>query len=55
MTNRRQILLRLAIGSAATGFFFWLFLRIAHLGDAWDEITALPWLGGRAPRSASCC
>ena len=43
MANRRQFLLRLAVGSIATGAFLWLFLRIAHLGDAWDEITGLPW------------
>ena len=35
--------MRLAVGSIATGAFLWLFLRIAHLGDAWDEITGLPW------------
>lgn len=42
MTKTRQTLLRLAIGSAATGAFLWLFLRIAHLGDAWREIKQLP-------------
>ena len=42
MTNWRQNLLRLAIGSAATGAFLWLFLRIAHLGEAWKEIRSLP-------------
>ncbi len=42
MTKTRQTLLRLAIGSAATGAFLWLFLRIAHLGDAWREIRQLP-------------
>ncbi len=42
MTNRRQALIRLAIGAIATGLFLWLFLRIAHLGDAWREIRKLP-------------
>lgn len=42
MTNWRQNLLRLVVGSAATGAFLWLFLRIAHLGDAWKEIRSLP-------------
>jgi hypothetical protein len=42
MTNWRQNFARLAIGSAATGLFLWLFLRIAHLGDAWKEIRSLP-------------
>jgi uncharacterized protein (TIRG00374 family) len=39
---RRQTLLRLAIGSAATGLFFWLFLRIADVGEAWRDIRRLP-------------
>ena len=43
MTNRRQFLVRLTVGSIATGAFLWLFLRIAHLGDAWNEIRRLPW------------
>jgi len=43
MANRRQFLVRLTIGSIATGAFLWLFLRIAHLGDAWEEIRKLPW------------
>jgi hypothetical protein len=48
MTNWRQNLVRFLIGSAATGFFLWLFLQIAHLGDAWKEIKSLPaWaIGG---------
>jgi uncharacterized protein (TIRG00374 family) len=48
MTNWRQNFARLAIGSAATGAFLWLFLRIAHLGEAWKEIRSLPaWaIGG---------
>ena len=49
MTNVRQNLVRLLIGSAATVFFFWLFLQIAHLGDAWKEIRSLPgWAIGGA-------
>ena len=49
MTNFRQNLVRLLIGSAATIFFFWLFLQIAHLGDAWKEIKSLPgWAIGGA-------
>jgi len=49
MTNVRQNLVRLLIGSAATVFFFWLFLQIAHLGDAWKEIKSLPgWAIGGA-------
>jgi hypothetical protein len=57
MTKTRQNLLRLAIGSAATGLFLWLFLRIAHLGDAWREIKSLPaWAigGGVAFVLANC-
>jgi len=42
MTKWRQNLARLAIGSAATGAFLWLFLRTAHLGAAWKEIRSLP-------------
>jgi len=42
MTKWRQNFARLAIGSAATGAFLWLFLRIAHLGEAWKEIRSLP-------------
>jgi uncharacterized protein (TIRG00374 family) len=38
----RRTLLRLAIGSAATGAFLWLFLRDVDLGDAWHEIASLP-------------
>jgi uncharacterized protein (TIRG00374 family) len=43
MANRWQTILRLAIGTAATVAFLWLFLRIAHLGEAWEEIKRLPW------------
>ena len=46
-----QTAIRLTIGSAATGAFLWLFLRVAHLGDAWREMRSLPvWsvLGGLA-------
>jgi uncharacterized protein (TIRG00374 family) len=42
MTKRRQTIIRLAIGAIATGLFLWLFLRIAHLGDAWREMRQLP-------------
>ncbi len=42
MTQRRQTILRLVIGTAATVAFLWLFLRTVHLGDAWDEIWSLP-------------
>jgi glycosyltransferase 2 family protein len=45
MANRWQTLFRLAIGTAATAAFLWLFLRIAHLGDAWREIKSLPGWG----------
>jgi uncharacterized protein (TIRG00374 family) len=44
----RQTLLRLVVGSAATGSFLWLFLRHAQLGAAWREIRRLsgwPLLG----------
>jgi uncharacterized protein (TIRG00374 family) len=43
MSKRRQTIFRLAIGTAATVVFLWLFLRIAHLGDAWKEIRSLPY------------
>ncbi len=42
MTHRRQTLLRLLIGTAATGAFLWLFLRVVDLGEAWTEIWSLP-------------
>jgi hypothetical protein len=42
MSNLRQNLIRLAIGSAATGFFLWLFLETANLGEAWKDIKRLP-------------
>jgi uncharacterized protein (TIRG00374 family) len=38
----RRRLLRFFLGSAATGAFLWLFLREVDLGEAWEEITALP-------------
>jgi uncharacterized protein (TIRG00374 family) len=41
-TPWRRYLFRLLIGSAATGAFLWLFLRQVDLGEAWQEITALP-------------
>jgi hypothetical protein len=41
-TSWRQTLFRLSLGSIATGVFLWLFIRQAHLGQAWREIRALP-------------
>lgn len=41
-TSWRRTLLRLAIGSAATGAFLWLFLREVDLREAWHEIVSLP-------------
>jgi uncharacterized protein (TIRG00374 family) len=38
----RKNLLRIALGSAATGAFLWLFLREVDLSLAWQEITSLP-------------
>ena len=38
----RRNLLRILLGSAATGAFLWLFLREVDLGEAWREITSLP-------------
>ena len=48
MNKWRQNLLRMVIGSAATGFFLWLFLETANLGEAWRDIKRLPaWaIGG---------
>jgi glycosyltransferase 2 family protein len=43
MTKKWQTALRLAIGTAATVAFLWLFLRIVDLGEAWREIKMLPW------------
>lgn len=43
MSKRRQTIFRLVIGTAATVVFLWLFLRIAHVGDAWKEIRSLPY------------
>jgi glycosyltransferase 2 family protein len=42
MQRWRRNLVRLLIGSAATGFFLWLFLREVDLGQAWDLILELP-------------
>jgi uncharacterized protein (TIRG00374 family) len=39
--TRRQ-LARLALGTAATAAFLWLFLREVDLGSAWAEIAVLP-------------
>ena len=38
----RRNLVRILIGSAATGAFLWLFLREVDLSEAWREITSLP-------------
>jgi glycosyltransferase 2 family protein len=38
----RRNLVRVLIGSAATGTFLWLFLREVDLGDSWRKITSLP-------------
>ncbi len=38
----RRNLVRILVGSAATGAFLWLFLREVDLREAWREITALP-------------
>lgn len=38
----RRNLVRIALGSAATGAFLWLFLREVDLREAWREITSLP-------------
>ena len=42
MGKWRRNLARLAVGSAATGAFLWLFLREVDLSEAWSEIVALP-------------
>jgi uncharacterized protein (TIRG00374 family) len=42
MGRWRRNLVRVGIGTAATGAFLWLFLREVDLGAAWDEITSLP-------------
>ena len=42
MGKWRRNLARIAVGSAATGAFLWLFLREVDLTEAWNEITALP-------------
>lgn len=42
MTIKRQTVVRLAIGTVATGAFLWLFLRLADLGEAWRDIRQLP-------------
>ncbi|HEX2045331.1 MAG TPA: lysylphosphatidylglycerol synthase transmembrane domain-containing protein [Gaiellaceae bacterium] len=38
----RRNLVRVLVGSAATGVFLWLFLREVDLGEGWREITSLP-------------
>jgi uncharacterized protein (TIRG00374 family) len=42
MRRWRRNLVRIGVGTAATGAFLWLFLREVDLGEAWAEITALP-------------
>lgn len=42
MHRWRRNLAQIAVGSAATGAFLWLFLREVDLGEAWQEIVALP-------------
>jgi uncharacterized protein (TIRG00374 family) len=42
MRRWRRNLVRIGIGTAATGAFLWLFLREVDLGEAWREITSLP-------------
>jgi uncharacterized protein (TIRG00374 family) len=42
MRRWRRTLIRIGIGTAATGAFLWLFLREVDLGEAWREITSLP-------------
>lgn len=42
MARLRRNALRFLVGSAATGFFLWLFLREVDLGEAWREIMSLP-------------
>ena len=39
----RRRLLRLVLGTAATVAFLWLFLREVDLGEAWREMTAIPF------------
>jgi uncharacterized protein (TIRG00374 family) len=42
MGRWRRNLVRIGIGTAATGAFLWLFVREVDLAEAWREITALP-------------
>jgi uncharacterized protein (TIRG00374 family) len=42
MRRWRRNLVRIGIGTAATGAFLWLFLREVDLQEAWSEITSLP-------------
>jgi glycosyltransferase 2 family protein len=42
MSAWRKNVVRVLIGSAATGAFLWLFLREVDLGEAWTEIYSLP-------------
>jgi uncharacterized protein (TIRG00374 family) len=41
-TSWRRILMRLAIGTAATVAFLWLFLRQVDLSQAWTQMSTLP-------------
>src|SRR5687768_17838674 len=42
MGKWRRNLARIAVGSAATGAFLWLFLREVDLSAAWSELVSLP-------------
>lgn len=42
MRRWRRNLVRISIGSVATGAFLWLFLREVDLREAWREISSLP-------------
>jgi glycosyltransferase 2 family protein len=42
MRTWRRNLVRVLLGSAATGVFLWLFLREVDLREGWREITSLP-------------
>ncbi len=42
MRSWRRNLVRIGIGTAATGAFLWLFLREVDLTEAWGEIATLP-------------
>ena len=44
MRGRRRLWLRIALGSALTAAFLWLFLREVDLGEAWTQMRRLPVL-----------